>query len=155
MTLFVNEKDPLEEKWSGPRTGVRAAGEIFRADNAHPIKEFPSILGSKASSYSHIFADLPAQKDTDGFKKLLKKLSKPLTRRSYDHDATMSLISSSRRRPLRPQIAPLRAIKSENELRVMRAAADISGRAHAKVCIFITVFIAVSFCRPCDLHIRA
>lgn len=36
-------------------------------------------------------------------------------------------------KPLAPQVAKLRVIKSEAEQRLMRMAGDISGRAHAKV----------------------
>ena len=46
----------------------------------------------------------------------------------------MEAVSSSKRRDLSPEVAKLRAIKSEVEAKVMRQAADISGRAHAKVC---------------------
>ncbi len=140
MTLFVNEKDPSEEKWSGTRTGVRAAGEAFRADDAQPIGSFPKHLGSIASSYSHIFSDPQSHEDDPAHKKLLKYLSNPLRKRAREIDTTMSTISGSRRRPLKSKVAPLRAIKSEAERRVMRAAADISGRAHAKVKTCISFF---------------
>jgi Xaa-Pro aminopeptidase len=50
-----------------------------------------------------------------------------------EYDSVVEAISHSRRKPLAPKIAHLRAIKSEAELAVMRTAADISGRAHAKV----------------------
>ncbi|KAK0498261.1 peptidase M24 [Armillaria luteobubalina] len=136
MTLFVNEKDPSEEKWSGTRTGVRAAGEAFHADDAQPIASFPKHLGSIASSYSHIFSDPQPHEDDPAHKKLLKYLSNPLKKRAREIDTTMSTISGSRRRPLKSKVAPFRAIKSEAERRVMRAAADISGRAHAKTMRF-------------------
>ena len=104
MTLFVAEKNPEDEKWSGPRTGVRAAGEIFRADNAHPITEFPTSLSSLVSSSSHVFSDMPTQKENAGYKKLFKRLQTSLTKRSYEYDSTMSTIPASRRRPLKPKI---------------------------------------------------
>ena len=45
----------------------------------------------------------------------------------------MEALSSSRRKPLAPVVAKLRSIKSPAEQAVMRAAADISGTAFAKV----------------------
>ena len=50
-----------------------------------------------------------------------------------ERDGIMDSISSSTRRPLAPQLAKWRAIKSEPEQKVMRHAADISARAHTKV----------------------
>jgi intermediate cleaving peptidase 55 len=52
---------------------------------------------------------------------------------STEHDGIMDSISNSARRPLAPQLAKWRAIKSEAEQKVMRHAADISAHAHAKV----------------------
>lgn len=45
----------------------------------------------------------------------------------------MEALNSSRRKPLAPVVAKLRSIKSPAEQAVMRAAADISGTAFAKV----------------------
>jgi Xaa-Pro aminopeptidase len=42
-------------------------------------------------------------------------------------------LSSSRRKPLAPEVFRLRMIKSECEQRLMRRAADVSAHAHAKV----------------------
>jgi predicted transcriptional regulator len=50
-----------------------------------------------------------------------------------DADSALEAVSSFKRRDLAPEVARLRAVKSEVEAKVMRAAADISGRAHAKV----------------------
>jgi hypothetical protein len=42
-------------------------------------------------------------------------------------------LASSRRKPLAPEIARLRAVKSKSEAELMRKAGAISGQAHAKV----------------------
>lgn len=64
-------------------------------------------------------------------------------------------LSSSGRKPLAPEVARLRAIKSEAEQEVMRAAADISGRSHAKVSRYVTSWITLRTLhvgdRPCAL----
>lgn len=49
-----------------------------------------------------------------------------------ERDVIMDSISSSAR-PLAPQLAKWRAIKSKAEQKVMRHAADISAHAHTKV----------------------
>lgn len=50
-----------------------------------------------------------------------------------ERDEIIESIFSSARRPLAPQLAKWRVIKSEAEQKVMRHAADISAHAHTKV----------------------
>lgn len=45
----------------------------------------------------------------------------------------MDSLSSKKRKALAPELAKLRAVKSESEQRIMHCAADISAHAHAKV----------------------
>lgn len=118
------------------RTSFAEAATIFRADEARSIDHFSSHLKSVLSTYSNVFVDIPATlaRKSSKFtsKSILKYLSPPLAPRT-EYDSIVDALSSSKRKPLAPKIAQLRAIKSEAELRVMRQAADISGRAHAKV----------------------
>lgn len=65
-------------------------------------------------------------------KSILKYLSPPVLARS-EYDSIVESLANSRRKPLAPEVSRLRAIKSKCEQRMMRAAADISGRSHAKV----------------------
>lgn len=50
-----------------------------------------------------------------------------------EYDAVLESLSANKLKPLAPEVAQLRAIKSEAEQHIMRSAADISGHAHAKV----------------------
>ena len=50
-----------------------------------------------------------------------------------DYDSLLESLSSSKRKPLAPEVGRLRAVKSKWEQAVMRQAADISARAHNKV----------------------
>ena len=43
--------------------------------------------------------------------------------------------SQEKRRPLEPLVGALRSIKSGCEVEIMKASAEISARAHAKVCL--------------------
>jgi len=79
--------------------------------------------------------DLPGSGDASSLctlsaKVLLRSLA-PSMRSEVDN--IIEGISSSKRKLLAPEIAPLRAIKSQAEQRVMNEAGAISGRAHAKV----------------------
>lgn len=48
-------------------------------------------------------------------------------------DVIASSVSMSKRKPLAPLVGALRSVKSECEVEVMKASAEISARAHAKV----------------------
>ena len=48
--------------------------------------------------------------------------------------------SQGKRRPLEPLVGALRSIKSGWEVEVMKASAEISARAHAKVCLWSECF---------------
>jgi intermediate cleaving peptidase 55 len=137
MTLFSNGKDSAKEKWDGPRTGFDDALNLFKADDALTIKAFPAQLRSMISLYSNVYIDLPQspRKNARSTKSLLRYLSPPVNPRS-EYETVVESLSSSRRKPLTPLIAQLRAFKSVCEQQVMRMAADISGRSHAKTMRF-------------------
>jgi len=107
---------------------------IFKADDALTIKDFPAQLRSLISLYSNVYIDLPQspRKNVRSTKSLLRYLSPPVKPRS-EYETVVESLSSSRRKPLAPLIAQLRAFKSVCEQQVMRTAADISGRSLAKV----------------------
>ncbi|KAJ7047875.1 peptidase M24 [Mycena alexandri] len=139
MTLFSAGKDSAKEKWDGARTGFKEAATLFQADEARSIEHFPSHLRSVLSDYSNVFVDVQSpglSRKSSKFttKSLLNYLSAPVTPRT-DYDSIVEAVSN-KRRPLAPKIAQLRAIKSQAELHMMRLAADISGRAHAKTMRF-------------------
>ncbi|KIJ70630.1 hypothetical protein HYDPIDRAFT_78192 [Hydnomerulius pinastri MD-312] len=138
MTLFSSGKDSAKEKWEGARTSFNDALSIFKADDAMSIQSFPSQLKSLASLYSNIYIDIPSsssKRSPRTAKSLLRYLSPPVQPRS-EYETVVESLSSSRRHPLAPLVSKMRAFKSEREQQVMRAAADISGRAHAKTMRF-------------------
>ncbi|KIJ19786.1 hypothetical protein PAXINDRAFT_107213, partial [Paxillus involutus ATCC 200175] len=138
MTLFSSGKDSDKEKWEGARTSFNDALSIFKADDAMSIEGFPSQLKSLVSLYSNIYIDIPgstSRRSPRTAKSLLRYLSSPVQPKS-DYESVVESLSSSRRHPLAPLVAKLRTFKSEREQQVMRAAADISGRAHAKTMRF-------------------
>ena len=66
----------------------------------------------------------------------------------------MDVVAASKRRPLAPLVGKLRSVKSASEIEVMKASAEISARAHAKVS---ECMAASSFRVPCflaDAHER-
>ncbi|KAF8628154.1 hypothetical protein AX17_006024 [Amanita inopinata Kibby_2008] len=142
MTLFCSGTDSEKEKWDGARTSLLDAASIFRADEARHITFFSSHLKSLLPSSSNIYLDIPESHSRGQVtrrsarataRSILKYLS---SNHESDYDSILGSITSSKRRPLSPEIARLRIIKSEAEQNVMRRAADISGRAHAKTMRF-------------------
>lgn len=138
MTLFCAGKDPAKEKWEGARTGLPEVPALFRTDDARPIDQFSAHLKSIIPSYSKIYVDVPPTHTRRGprstTKSILKFLSPPAVPRS-EYDILVDSVTA-KRQPLAPEVAKLREFKSKAEQRVMRAAADISGRAHAKTMRF-------------------
>ena len=62
---------------------------------------------------------------------MLQLLSNPADQ--SDYEKIIGSLPQTRRRNLAPEVGKMRSIKSEAEQLIMRQAAKISGRAHAKV----------------------
>ncbi|TDL29014.1 peptidase M24 [Rickenella mellea] len=136
MTMFSQGKDAAKEKWEGARADLNHLGSIFGADDARPIEQFPSHLKSISSAYSNIYLDIPSTSSKRGKPKFLQKYLTHMSGRSSGSESILDSLADSKRQCLAPEIAKLRIIKSEAEQRVMRAAADISARAHTKTMRF-------------------
>ncbi|CAL1703435.1 unnamed protein product [Somion occarium] len=141
MTLFSSGKDSAKEQWEGAKTSFQDIMTNFKADDAQHISSFASALKSLASSFSNVYLDIPqtsvtAKRNRIFQKTILKYLSAEGFNNKVDYESLIDSISSSKRKSLFPEVSKLRAVKSKVEQKVMRAAADISGRAHAKVMRF-------------------
>ncbi|KAI0346938.1 peptidase M24 [Trametopsis cervina] len=142
MTIYSMGKDAHKEKWEGARTSTDDIVMHFKADDAQSIAQFPSALKNLSSAFSNIYLDIPSSSTlsrrgrTLSHKSMLKYLAPGATSARLEYDSVIDSITSSKLRPLAPEVARLRVIKSESEQRIMRAAADISGNAHAKTMRF-------------------
>ncbi|KZP15097.1 peptidase M24 [Athelia psychrophila] len=137
MTLFSSGTDAHKAQWDGASTPHPEAATIFNAHAAVPITNFASHLKALTSLSSHVYVDLPDSATPRGSrsrKSVLKYLSDSVVRTEYD--SILEALSSTKRKALAPEVAGLRAIKSSWEQNIMRAAADISGTAHAKTMRF-------------------
>ena len=122
FVLFVQPKDPEKETWHGYRAGVEGAKEIYGADEAYPITELdeklPQYLEKAERIYYHLGRDRVFNET------LLKHWQR--------------LIATYPKRGIGPTaiedsniiLHPMRLVKSETELALMRKAADISVEAH-------------------------
>jgi intermediate cleaving peptidase 55 len=119
--------------------------EYCAADDAQPISSFFSTLKSVMDDSSHVYVDLPegasSSRRKSAFdlfgpaeksKRILHYLAGKKSGKT-EYDKLVENIESGKRRPLAPEVGKLRAVKSASEQAVMRAAAEISANAHAKV----------------------
>lgn len=126
------------------RTDFDQAATLFGADDARSIDTFPSTLKILCSSCENVYVDGPYMSSRKGRpKSILKYFASSPSSQKSDYEGIMDSLNGSKRKNLGKEVDKLRSIKSEAELRVMRAAADISGRAHAKVLTVIYSLICV------------
>ncbi|KAH6640599.1 peptidase M24, structural domain-containing protein [Chaetomium tenue] len=113
--LFCRPKDPIAEQWSGPWSGLRAAEDVFNADEAGDINALPALLPPLLRSATRIYTDAPLTDTTPS----------PTTLPSI----LRLLPTTPSTAPLSPLINQHRALKSPAEVTLMRHAGRVSGRA--------------------------
>ncbi|KAF2197434.1 xaa-Pro aminopeptidase-like protein [Delitschia confertaspora ATCC 74209] len=123
--LYVRPKNPREELWDGPRSGINAADDVFNADETGNVNHLPSILPKIIRKADHVYTDLPKNIITNNT--LTRYLSgiEP----SRLGGLAQILRDAANVKPVRPLINELRVIKSEAEVLNMRKAGKVSGRA--------------------------
>ena len=65
FVLFVPERDPDRELWTGPRPGLREAGEVVGADRVFPVGDFPARAPGLLAGGDGIWYRLGARKVCD------------------------------------------------------------------------------------------
>jgi intermediate cleaving peptidase 55 len=152
MLLYSTGKDVSKEKWDGASTRFADVVTVFGADDARPLDNFVDDLRALVARSEHVYVDLPSSRHRhhhpqhhhhrriSGSKFLLKYLSRHSdddattgTPQSYLDVIAAAAESKSKRRALAPLVGVLRSVKSRYEVEAMKASAEISARAHAKV----------------------
>ena len=161
MILYSTGKDPSKEKWDGASTRFADVVSLFGADDARPLVNFAEDLRALVARAEHLYVDFPAlnshrhhRRHVTGaaaagtrfpfFKYLSRRQRQEQLSSFVDNDndvetgSYMDVIASSmsKRKPLAPLVGAFRSVKSEYEVEVMKASAEISARAHAKVRFF-------------------
>jgi Xaa-Pro aminopeptidase len=122
FVLFVRPKDPEKETWTGYRAGVEGAKEFYGADEAYPINELgeklPKYLEKADRIYYHFGRDRAFNQTVlKHWQHLMATYPKRGTGPIAVEDSNIIL-------------HPMRLVKSETEIALMRKAADISVVAH-------------------------
>ncbi len=122
--LFVQPKNLAQEIWTGYRVGVEAAKDLYGADIVYSIDELeeklPQYLVTGDRIYYHLGLDSKFnERIINHWQRLIGSYSKRGSCPSGLEDTTFVL-------------HPLRKIKSEAEIEMMKKAASISVLAHKK-----------------------
>jgi Xaa-Pro aminopeptidase len=122
FVLFVQPKDLEKETWHGYRAGVEGAKELYGADEAFPIAELaeklPKYLEKADRIYYHFGRDRTFDQTVlHHWQRLMATYPKRGTGPTAVEDSNIIL-------------HPMRLVKSETELALMRKAANISVAAH-------------------------
>ena len=122
FVLFVQPKDLEKETWHGYRAGVEGAKELYGADEAFPIAELaeklPKYLEKAERIYYHFGRDRTFDQTVlNHWQRLMATYPKRGTGPTAVEDSNIIL-------------HPMRLVKSETELALMRKAANISVAAH-------------------------
>lgn len=122
FVLFVQPKDPEKETWHGYRAGVEGAKELYGADEAWAIAELeeklPKYLEKADRIYYHFGRDRSFDQTVlNHWQRLMATYPKRGTGPTAIEDSNIIL-------------HPMRLVKSETELALMRKAANISVAAH-------------------------
>ena len=122
FVLFVRPREREKEIWTGYRSGIEGAKELYGADEAFPIAELaeklPDYLKDADSIYYH-----PGHDDNFN-QKIFRFWQAQLRQYPRRGRAPIALTDLS------PILHTLRNIKSPAELQMMRKAASIAAEAH-------------------------
>lgn len=124
--LFLRPRDPEMETWNGRRLGVEHAPAVLNVDCAFAIEhlkvELPQLLlGTKELYYCSGLAG------HDKYDVLMTEVLSTLHAQAEDHDAMPRELSD-----LRPHLDEMRLFKSNNEIRLMQQAGQISALGHIR-----------------------
>ncbi|BAQ65912.1 aminopeptidase P N-terminal domain-containing protein [Geminocystis sp. NIES-3709] len=122
--LFVQPKDLASEIWTGYRVGVEGAKDLYGADVVYPINELdeklPQYLITGDRVYYHLGRDLPFnEKIIYHWQKLIASYPKTGQSPTALEDSNFVL-------------HPLRLVKSEGEITMIRKATEISVKGHQR-----------------------
>ncbi|SCU91553.1 LADA_0F10660g1_1 [Lachancea dasiensis] len=130
--LIVPPKDAFSEQWEGERTGTEGACEIFNADESTDTRQSSMYITKIINRNDYIYFDRPQDKVDSSAEAFFRSFFS-VSHSPDTADTITEVIRSSGKkhvRKLKSIIAEMRSMKSPAEIRVMRRAGQISGRAY-------------------------
>ena len=120
--LFVRPRLPKEEIWTGKRAGVEGAKEQFGADEAYPTGEFDEKIFEYLKKVDRLYYSFGADEAFN--RRIIELLKQSGRHRLREGTGPTTLIDPTE------LLAEMRLIKSDDELRRIRRATEISVVAH-------------------------
>ena len=124
QVLFCRDKNLEREIWDGFRYGPDAAREIFDFDEAYSIDELPTKLAEWTGDQPAIYTPMGLYSAWD--ETIKATLNSVRSRVRTGVTAPETLVD------VRAPLAAMRLAKDDQELKLMRRAAEISGAAHRR-----------------------
>jgi Xaa-Pro aminopeptidase len=122
--LFCRDKDLEREIWDGFRYGPEGAKQAFGFDDAHSIKQLDEMLPRLLADEPAIFSDVGVNGGWDA--RLMRWLN------AVRAQVRTGICAPGEIRDVRRLLDDMRLIKGQQELEVMRRAAQISAGAHRR-----------------------
>jgi Xaa-Pro aminopeptidase len=120
--LFVRTRDPERETWDGPRSGVEGAKNDFDADAAFPIGELDAKLPGYLENARRLHYALGRDPKMDGRVLAARDLVRRRQRFGVLWPSTIVDLAET--------LHPMRLLKTEHEIEVMRRAAQATADGH-------------------------
>ena len=131
FVVFCRERDTMQEMWHGRRLGPEGVCETHGADDAVPIRDIDDILPGLIEGRERVYYSMGRSTEFD--QRIMGWVNSIRAREST------GAVPPGEFTDLDHMLHELRLFKSAAELRLMRRAADITGRAHVR---------AMQACRP-------
>lgn len=129
--LFCREYDETKALWEGAHAGLEGATQHYQADDAFPIDDLDEILPGMLENKHKVF--YPMGRDSDLDHRLLDWINHLRGQSRSGIIAPGELVS------LEHTLHEMRLFKSQEEIKLMRRAAEISAQGHVK---------AMKSCKP-------
>lgn len=129
--IFCRERDPEKEAWTGARIGIDGAKAVYGANEAYPFSKLDEIMPNLLKNRTRIYYSFGLNSDLD--LKLGAWLQQIRNKTRAGIYAPTEIFDLSR------VLHEQRLIKDPNEIKMIRAAARITARAHQR---------AMQICRP-------
>lgn len=129
--LFCRDRDPEREIWDGYRAGPEGACRDYGADDAFPIDDIDDILPGLIEGRERLYYGMGKDRDFDSQVMDWVNTIRAKVRSGASPPGEFLDLSHF--------LHDMRLIKSAAEQRIMRAAGEISARAHKR---------AMKYCRP-------
>lgn len=135
FTLIVPPRDPAKETWTGKRSGVAGATQIYQADQAYENTHLDAILKERIRNSQHLRV-LPAVANEEMNRKIYQamlrhspwgpqfKLLSDATRRAF------SLKTQTQMNEATEAINKMRLVKTPYEIALLQRACTISAMGH-------------------------